>query len=80
MYASLITEYSLHNILMNSANLIGEMLQTDGVTQNMSNSYTFHLPKASQHLANLQHTLNKGRNNFQVIYSEEKPQSFIATF
>ncbi|OTG64371.1 hypothetical protein B9T25_13095 [Acinetobacter sp. ANC 4470] len=80
MYATLITEYSLRSILMNSANLIDEMLQTGDVNQHMQNSFTFHLPKASQHLANLQYVLNRGRNSFQIIYSEEKPESFTALF
>lgn len=55
MYATLITEYSLRNILMNSANLLDEMLKADDVVQNLENSFTFYLPKASQDLANFKH-------------------------
>ena len=80
MYATLITEYSLRNILMNSANLIDEMLKTEHVTQNMQNSFTFYFPKASQDLANLQYILNRSHTSFQIIYSEVKPESFIAIF
>lgn len=80
MYATLITEYSLRNILQHSANMLDEMIQTGDVTQHMQNSFTFHLPKASQYLANLQYLLNKSRASFQIIYSEKQPESFIATF
>ena len=74
------TEYSLRNILMNSANLLDEMLKADDVVQNLENSFTFYLPKASQDLANLQHILNRGKNSFQILYSEAKPMSFVANF
>lgn len=80
MYATLVTEYSLRNILQNSANMIDEMLKTEDVTQNMQNSFTFYLPKASQDLANLQNILNRSKNSFQIIYSETKPMSFTAIF
>ena len=80
MYATLITEYSLRNILMNSANLLDEMLKADDVVQNLENSFTFYLPKASQDLANLQHILNRSKNSFQILYSEANPISFVANF
>lgn len=80
MYATLITEYSLRNILQHNANTIDEMIKTGDVTQHMQNSFTFYLPKASQYLADLQYLLNKSHTSFQIIYSEKQHESFIVTF
>ena len=73
-------DYSLYVERTKEPLLLDEMLKADDVVQNLENSFTFYLPKASQDLANLQHILNRGKNSFQILYSEAKPMSFVANF
>ncbi|MHA3083764.1 hypothetical protein ACX1NX_11490 [Acinetobacter sp. ANC 5383] len=77
MYATLITEYDLNSYFPHNHNQLNEIIQSDGIEKSLKNSYLFYLPKSSQQLADLQHILNKDEANFQIIYSEKKPESFI---